>query len=81
MSIEETRVQKGCLVEVQDGPMRVSGDPHNFGIVACLTNVSGFLYADVVTNTGHHRLISPDHLCVLNAPYDTHCGPQDSDDR
>jgi glycine/serine hydroxymethyltransferase len=64
----DTTVCVGCLVEVQEGPLRVSEDPHNFGIVSALTIVSGCLYADIVTNTGHHRLITPDRLCVLSPP-------------
>jgi len=68
MSSESCPVQKGCLVEVQSGPLRVADDPHNFGIVVGLKSVSGFVYADIVTNTGKHRLITPDYLCVLNSP-------------
>ena len=79
MSFETCLVRVGCLVEVQDGPLRVSGDSHNFGIVAGLTIVSGRLYADVVTNTGKHRLITPDHLCVLNTPTRDYYDPDPND--
>jgi hypothetical protein len=61
-----TQVREGSLVEVAEGPLRVSEDPHNFGIVARMQRVSGIVFADVVTNTGKHRLIVPDMLCVLN---------------
>lgn len=59
-------VREGSLVEVADGPLRVSDDPHNFGIVTCIKQITGVVFADVVTNTGHHRLIEPDKLCVLS---------------
>ena len=57
-------VREGSLVEVKDGPLRVSSDDHNFGIVVSVRNISGQEYADVVTNSGHHRLITPDRLAV-----------------
>lgn len=66
MSIDDKRVKLGSLVEVTEGPLRLIDDPHNFGIVAGIRHVSGLLYADVVTNTGRHRLIEPSRLCVLS---------------
>jgi hypothetical protein len=57
-------VREGSLVEVKAGPLRVASDDHNFGIVVAIKNISGQDYADVVTNTGHHRLITPDRLDV-----------------
>lgn len=65
-SIPDDAVREGSLVEVTEGPLRLINDPHNFGIVASFQSVSGLLYADVVTNTGHHRLIEPSRLCVLS---------------
>ena len=76
MILDDTRVREGCLVEVAEGPLRVAEDPHNFGIVASMQSVSGILFADVVTNTGMHRLIVPDMLCVLNQPQEQ---PDDQD--
>jgi hypothetical protein len=66
MHLDDKQVREGTLVEVVEGPLRVSEDPHNFGIVARMQSVSGILFADVVTNSGHHRLIVPDMLCVLS---------------
>ena len=63
---DDISVRKGSLVEVAAGPLRVSDDSHNLGIVASFKQVTGVLFADVVTNTGHHRLIQPDRLCVLS---------------
>ena len=61
----DNSVKYGSLVEVLPGPLRVSDDPHNFGIVADMPKILGMTYADVVTNTGRHRLIMPEHLQVL----------------
>lgn len=58
------QVREGSLVEVKEGPLRVSTDDRNFGIVVCMRNITGQDYADVVTNAGNHRLIPPDRLSV-----------------
>lgn len=65
MHLDDTNVREGTLVEVPEGPLRVGDYPHNFGIVTCMRQVAGSLYAEVVTNTGTHRIIEPDRLCVL----------------
>ena len=70
MGIDNRQVKLGSLVEVAAGPLRVCDDPHNFGIVASMPVVLGTLYADVVTNTGTHRLIQTAHLCVLSQAQD-----------
>ena len=72
---DDLKVRKGSLVEVEAGPLRVADDPHNLGIVACFKHVTGVLFADVVTNTGHHRLIQPDRLCVISQMEDDGAGP------
>lgn len=66
MHLEDTNIREGTLVEVPEGPLRVGDYPHNFGIVTCMRQVAGCLYAEVVTNTGTHRIIEPDRLCVLS---------------
>jgi hypothetical protein len=66
LSLEDSQVRLGSLVEVAEGPLRVWNELHNFGIVASMPTVLGMPYADIVTNTGTHRLIHTEHLCVLS---------------
>lgn len=77
--IDDNHVREGSLVEVEAGPLRIADDSHNFGIVSCMKRVSGFLYAEVVTNTGKHRLIEPNRLCVLSQSLETEDADADSD--
>lgn len=79
MLIDNDQVREGTLVEVAEGPLRISDHSHNFGIVTCMRQISGNMYAEVVTNTGKHRLIELNRLCVLNQLLETTVADADSD--
>jgi len=66
MNCDNNDVRFGSLVEVLPGPLRVSEDAHNLGIVTDMPEILGTTYAGVITNTGKHRLIMPEHLQVLS---------------
>jgi|LauGreDrversion4_2_1035121.scaffolds.fasta_scaffold336809_1 hypothetical protein len=66
MQYDESTVKYGCLVEVVPGPLRIWDDTNNFGIVVEMRKILGLTYADVVTNSGRHRLILPEYLSVLS---------------
>jgi hypothetical protein len=75
----DDQIREGTLVEVAEGPLRISDHPHNFGIVSCMRQISGNMYAEVVTNTGKHRLIELNRLCVLNQLLEITVADADSD--